>query len=616
MAKNTGASISRPNLRTIQGVQNEVLSEKNAFSLPGIIISLEKLNFALTLRHSAIEASAHPMIVTSAIAPDFNIEYVNPAFERITGYWNAEVIGKNCKFLQGTDQNQPELEEIRAALREQREGNSVLRNYRKDGSIFWNHLYVAPVSNNQGIVTHFVASHYDITVAKNNEAKLMRMAYHDELTGLPNRALLRDRLLQALALAARYSSQVWVLFISLNRFKTVNHSFGHKGSDSVLMIIAHRLRDAIRESDTLARWGDDEFVIVMPEKPAGKLAIAVLQRMIAVVNRAIVFGGQEFFLNCSMGVTRYPQDGEHVDMLLDRADIAAHHAKRKGDNDFQFHTVDMSKLALKRLRIEADLRLAIEREEFVLHYQPQVDLGSGFINGMEALIRWQHPKQGLLYPADFIDIAEETGLIIPIGAWVLRAACTQNKQWQEEGLPSIKVAVNLSLRQFTQQNLAQSFAEILDDIGLSPKELELELTESLIMSNVDQAIAVLRDIKALGVAISVDDFGTGYSSLSYLKLLPIDMLKIDRTFVSDIGAGDGDDAYIVTSIITLAHALKLRVIAEGVETLQQLNYLRRNGCDEMQGYFFSKPLSAEAFAQILRSGKRLPLYRTLRNSIL
>ena len=605
MENDTPASAHQLNLMVLAGIQSDVQPPENNPGFFGDTLTPDQTNFALALRHRAIEASANAMIVTSAIAPGFKIEYVNPAFEKITGYSAAEVIGRNCKFMQGTDLDQPELEEIRAAIRERREGNTVLRNYRKDGSMFWNHLYVAPVRNNQGIVTHFVASQYDITVAKNNEAKLMRMAYHDELTGLPNRALLRDRLLQVLALAGRYDRQIWVLFISLNRFKIINDSFGHKASDRFLTIIAHRLRDAIRESDTAARWGDDEFIIVMQEQPAGKLAMSALQRIIAVVNRAIVFGEQEFFVTCSMGVSRYPQDGDHVDMLLDRADIAAHHAKRKGDNDFQFHTADMNQMALKRLRVEAALRLAIEREEFVLHYQPQVDLSSGAITGMEALIRWQHPEEGLLYPADFIDIAEETGLIIPIGTWVLRAACSQNKQWQEAGLPSIKVAVNLSARQFAQQNLSETIAKILADSGLSPKQLELELTESLIMNDVDQAIGVLRNIKALGVGISVDDFGTGYSSLSYLKRLPIDVLKIDRTFVSDIGAGDGDDAAIVTSIITLAHALKLRVIAEGVETEQQLNYLRGSGCDEMQGYFFSRPVPAEAFAQLLQSGKQL-----------
>ena len=568
--------------------------------------ALTQTTHALELRERAIEASANAMIITSAAGPDFFIEYVNPAFERTTGYSAEEVIGRNCKFLQGDDGDQTGLDEIRTALREKREGNAVLRNYRKDKSLFWNHLYVAPVRDADGSVSHFVASQYDITVLKNDEAKRLHTAHHDALTGLPNRTFLRDCLRQAMVAADRYGRQVWVIVVSLDRFKVINDNFGHQGRDSVLKVTAERLREAVRAADIVAHWGGDEFAIIMPEQPDGVLAGALLPRILEAVNAAIPFGGESLFLNCSMGVSVYPQQGADADTLLDRADIAASHAKRHGRNNVRFHSADMHAMAAKRLRAESELRLAIEREEFVLHYQPQVELASGRVIGMEALIRWQHPQRGLVCPCDFIAIAEETGLIVPIGAWVLRRACRQNRQWQRDGFAPMRVAVNVSARQFAQLDLAATVATVLLDADLAPEYLELELTESVIMSDVGQAIGMLRELKALGVRISVDDFGTGYSSLAYLKRLPIDVLKIDRAFVADIGAGDGDDAAIVTSIITLAHALKLKVVAEGVEIIEQLDYLRRHDCDEMQGYYFSKPLDADAVADLLRSAKPLP----------
>ena len=562
---------------------------------------LGQMFMELSAYKSAIDASANAMVITRATPPDFIIDYVNPAFERITGYGAAEIIGRNCNFLQGDDRDQAGIDEIRLALREQRAGNAVLRNYRKDGTLFWNHLFIAPVRNVDGHLSHFVASQYDITEAKQLEAELLHLAHHDELTGLPNRALLRDRLGQAIAVARRDGGRIWIAFVTLDRFKGINDSFGHSGGDSVLKVIAKRLRGVIRGADTAARWGSDEFAILMPEHNEGGLATAALERITAAVNTPIPYEGQELVLTCSIGVAGYPNDGLDVDTLLERADIAAFHAKNDGSNRFRFHTADMNQKALARLRTEADLRLALKREEFVLHYQPQVDLETGRIIGMEALVRWQHPERGLLGPLEFISLAEETGLIVPIGYWVLRTACLQNRQWQREGLRPIRVAVNLSARQFVRDNVAESVAAVLSEIGLAPSDLELELTESLVMRDVERGIGVLRALKQLGVRIAVDDFGTGYSSLAYLRRLPIDVLKIDRSFVSDIGSGDGDA--IVASVIALAHVLKLKVVAEGVETVEQLEYLRLNHCDEMQGYFFSKPVPAEAFADLLRSDR-------------
>ena len=566
-------------------------------------VELGQMSIDLFVYKSAIEASANAMIITRAAPPDFIIEYVNPAFERITGFTAGEVIGRNCNFLQGDDRNQAGIDEIRLGLREQRVANAVLRNYRKDGTLFWNHLFIAPVRGPTGDVSHFVASQYDITKAKQLEAELLHLAHHDELTGLPNRALLRDRLLHAIVSARRDRSRIWIAFVSLDRFKAINDSFGHGGGDNILRVIAARLQAAIRGSDTAARWGSDEFAILMPEPNEGRLATAALERIMAAVNVPIPYEGQEVVLTCSIGVASYPDDCIDVDSLFEGADIAAFHAKNDGGNRFRFHTADMNQKALARLRTEADLRLALKRDEFVLHYQAQIDLESGRIIGVEALVRWQHPERGLVSPLDFIGIAEETGLIVPIGNWVLRTACLQNRQWQLEGLRPIRMAVNLSARQFARDNLAETVAAILSEIGLAPRDLELELTESLVMSDVERGIGVLRALKQLGVRIAVDDFGTGYSSLAYLRRLPIDVLKIDRSFVADIGSGDGDGEAIVASIIALAHTLKLKVVAEGVETIEQLDYLRQNRCDEMQGYYYSKPVPAEVFAELLRTNR-------------
>ena len=585
----------------VSSMSNDPEHARDALQSSHATAALGRLSIDLSAYKLAIDASANAMVITRATPPDFIIDYVNPAFERITGYGAAEIIGRNCNFLQGDDRDQAGIDEIRLALREQRAGNAVLRNYRKDGTLFWNHLFIAPVRNVDGHLSHFVASQYDITEAKQLEAELLHLAHHDELTGLPNRALLRDRLGQAIAVARRDGGRIWIAFVTLDRFKGINDSFGHSGGDSVLKVIAKRLRGVIRGADTAARWGSDEFAILMPEHNEGGLATAALERITAAVNTPIPYEGQELVLTCSIGVAGYPNDGLDVDTLLERADIAAFHAKNDGSNRFRFHTADMNQKALARLRTEADLRLALKREEFVLHYQPQVDLETGRIIGMEALVRWQHPERGLLGPLEFISLAEETGLIVPIGYWVLRTACLQNRQWQREGLRPIRVAVNLSARQFVRDNVAESVAAVLSEIGLAPSDLELELTESLVMRDVERGIGVLRALKQLGVRIAVDDFGTGYSSLAYLRRLPIDVLKIDRSFVSDIGSGDGDA--IVASVIALAHVLKLKVVAEGVETVEQLEYLRLNHCDEMQGYFFSKPVPAEAFADLLRSDR-------------
>jgi diguanylate cyclase (GGDEF)-like protein len=395
------------------------------------------------------------------------------------------------------------------------------------------------------------------------------------------------------------------MLIDLDRFKFVNDSMGHRAGDVLLMTIAARLRSALPDMDTVARLSGDEFVLILTEHDDEKLAPEIVQRLMEAVAQPVMLGSKEFFVTCSIGIAVYPTDGAGPDSLVEHADIAMYRAKKLGRNNFQFYTPAMNEEALERVRIESALRSALERNEFVLHYQPQVNLVTGKIVGMEALIRWQHPELGVVAPSRFISVAEETGLIVPIGAWVMRTACQQNKLWHDAGLGELRVAVNLSARQFGAPHLLADVTEVLAQTGLAADFLEIELTESLFMSDITLAVEVLHGLKSLGVKLSIDDFGTGYSSLSYLSRFPIDVLKIDRSFVSDI-ARDASDAAIVASIISLAHNLKLSVIAEGVETAEQLDYLFRHGCDEMQGYYFSRPLAAPEFEQLLRQRACLP----------
>jgi diguanylate cyclase (GGDEF)-like protein/PAS domain S-box-containing protein len=555
---------------------------------------------ALRLRERAIECSANAVVIIRAQAPEFAVEYVNPAFERITGYSASDVIGRNIRFLLGEDFDQPGLSDIRFAFAERCEGKAVLRNYRKDGSLFWSDLYIAPVTDDSGKTTHFVAAISDITPMKQYETRLHRLASHDTLTGLPNRALLQDRLQSAITYSARNGHSVWVAFVDLDRFKLVNDTMGHQAGDALLKVIADRLQESVRDSDTVARLGGDEFVLVLPECGDGTAMCTteVVQRVMEAVTQPLTIQGSEFFLSCSMGIAVYPNDGDDVTTLMAHADVAMYRAKDLGRNRFQFYTSSMNDQAMERLRIENELRRALELDELTLHYQPQVNLHTGEIVGVEALVRWNHPTLGMIPPNNFIGLAEENGLIIPIGKWVLRTACEQAKTWHAMGFDRLRIAVNLSARQFNQSDLSASIAATLAQSGLAAHFLEIELTETSVMADIERNILTLSELKSLGIKLSIDDFGTGHSSLAYLKRFPVDTLKIDRSFVCDI-ADNNDDASIVSSIISLSHNLKLNVIAEGVETQSQVDILRAQGCDEMQGFFFCKPLPAKQIEALL-----------------
>ena len=436
--------------------------------------------------------------------------------------------------------------------------------------------------------------------AQQREDQLLTQAQYDHLTGLPNRILLQDRLRQAMEHSNRSGEVFWLVFIDLDSFKFVNDTLGHKSGDQLLCEVSRRLEQVVRDTDTVARFGGDEFIVILQGDMDDNLRMGIVNRMIEAVGAPIVIDGNEVTTTCSAGVSVYPADAKNADALLSNADIAMYRAKELGKNNFQFFTQSMNEKIANRLRLETNLRKALEQNEFVVYYQPKVDLKSKLIVGMEALIRWNNPELGFVSPANFIPLAEESGLIVPIGEWVLRAACMQAVAWQDAGYGKLLMSVNLSARQFQQKSLVGSITAILTETGLEAKCLELELTESLVMGGVDAALKTLHEIKLLGVRLSIDDFGTGYSSLSYLKRLPVDTLKIDKSFTDDIVL-HSDTAPIAASIISLAKNLKLKVVAEGVETSDQVKYLTAHECDEIQGYYFSKPAAATAIEELLKT---------------
>jgi diguanylate cyclase (GGDEF)-like protein len=444
----------------------------------------------------------------------------------------------------------------------------------------------------------------EIGERKSAEQRLGHLAHHDGLTGLPNRILFNDRLSQALIEATRHERLAAVLFLDLDRFKTINDTLGHEVGDQLLKAVAGRLSECLRAGDTVARLGGDEFALILPDIAHVDNVSRIAEKIQSSFGRPFHIGRRDLFVTASIGITLYPFDDNNIDGLLKNADIAMYRAKEHGRNNYQYYTAEMNAKALERLTMENQLRHALDRDELVLHYQPQVDLTSGEICGVEAMLRWQHPEFGLVRPDQFISLAEETGLIVPIGEWVLATACAQNQAWRAAGLKSVSIAVNLSPRQFNQPDFPGTVRRLLAGSGLEAGCLELELTENIMMQHVETTTRALQELSALGVRFSIDDFGTGYSSLSYLKRLPIHSIKIGPNFMRDVTTSAADAALVVT-IIALAHSINIKVVAEGVETKEQLVFLRTHRCDTMQGFYFSKPVPPEEFARLLREGRRL-----------
>jgi len=537
------------------------------------------------------------------------IERVNPAFSQLLGYRPEEITGKTGHEFFHVDsdgaphQTREDCPICYAMGRgEGYVGEELFR--RKDGSLMNVEVSCQPIRSGHE-ATGVVAAFRDISKRKESDERIRYLAEYDTLTNLPNRTLFLDRLRQEIGAAQREQEIFAVLFLDIDLFKSINDSLGHPVGDRLLQEMARRLVECMRASDTVSRQGGDEFIIILRQIRDAADPAQIARKMLTAMGEPFIIDNQELRVSGSIGIALYPADGEDEATLIKNADAAMYHAKKLGRNNFQFFTADLNVRARQRLEMENSLRLALDHREFLLHYQPLVELESGRIIGAEALLRWQHPEQGLVPPGEFIPLAEECGLIVPIGEWVLGEVCRQNKAWQDEGLAKLPVAVNLSPLQFRQRNFEEVIRRALSESGLAPEYLEIEITESLLMSAEEQTIALLYQLKNLGLSIAIDDFGTGYSSLSYLKLFPIDKLKIDRSFVRDVSS-DPDDAAIISAIIAMAHRLRLRVLAEGVETIDQRNFLMLEGCNEAQGYHYSRPLPAEGMKTLLRKGQPLP----------
>lgn len=530
---------------------------------------------------------------------------VNPAFTAITGYTLDEVIGKNPRILKSHHQNPEFYQELWATLLHQGQWHGEIWNRRKSGEAYLQRLTITMHPGHDGKPRNYVAVFTDITELHEKEEHIRHQAYHDALTGLPNRMLFQDRLKQSLLMADRSNQQLAVMFLDLDRFKVINDTFGHHTGDELLRMVAERLSVVLRQSDTVSRFGGDEFVILLSDIEGPQDARNVAEKIIEVFAKPLTVDTHELVLSTSIGISLFPDHGHDATTLMKNADAAMYNAKESGRNTLKLYRPDMNAKASYHLAIEGRLRKALDNSSFVLHYQPRVSLVTGEIVGVEALIRWNDDEYGPIPPNDFIPIAEETGLIIPIGEWVLENACRQSRAWREMG-HDLRVSVNLSPRQFSHATLVDHIAQLLEVNSLPGHSLELELTESMVMTQAEHTIETLKRFKTLGIFIAIDDFGTGYSSLSYLKRFPIDTLKVDKSFVRDITT-DSNDAAIIETIIALGQSLDIEVVAEGVETAEQLAFLSARECSAIQGYYFSKPVPHDELTRMLDAGQRLAL---------
>jgi len=537
-----------------------------------------------------------------------NITFLNVVAETLTGWSSQDAAGKPITRVAplldtGTRAVADSWDRPGGPGSVQRPTSRIL--IRRDGQEIPIEDSVAAMHDRQGLAAGAVVVFRDVSAARAMSLQIAHSAEHDFLTGLPNRMLLSDRIRQAIVNARRHSKQVAVLFLDLDGFKHINDSLGHSVGDKLLQSVGKRLVDCGRAADTVSRQGGDEFVVLLSEVEHSEDAAIAASRMLAAVAEPHAVDDQELHVTTSIGVSIYPDDGLDPETLIKNADTAMYQAKEDGRQSYQYFKPAMNARAVERQSIEACLRRAMARQEFSLHYQPKINFETRAISGVEALIRWTHPTRGSISPAQFIPVAEDCGLILPIGNWVLRQACQQSRAWAEAGLPATTMAVNVSAKEFRAENFLEQLFVILDETGMDPTLLELELTESVLMKHAEAAAATLRTLRDRGVQVAVDDFGTGYSSLSYLRRFPIDALKIDQSFVGQITAG-GDDASIVTAVISMARSLRLRVVAEGVETVGQLEFLQAQKCDEAQGYYFSRPVPALEFAKLLRFGITAP----------
>ncbi len=525
------------------------------------------------------------------------IEYINPAFEKITGYSSDEILGKKPIHFSSGRQSEEFYAHMQSTLLAGRVYRNNLINKRKDGSLFHAEITITPLVDENANITHFIATARDISDAIHDKIRPKQRIQYDNLTALPNRNLFLDQLQQAISRAQPHR-RVAILFLDLDRFKNINDSLGYTAGDQLLQQLSERFRKTIREGDTIARFGSDEFVILLDDFDSNNSLSLIAQKILNSLATPFDINGHEISITASIGISISPNDGEDSDTLLRNADIAMYRAKELGKNNFQYYSEAMMAHVFEHLSLENNLRHALERNEFVLYYQPQVDARNGKIFGVEALLRWQHPELGLIMPNNFISLLEETGLIEPVGIWVLETACKQSRQWHESGMGFVHMSVNLSSRQFNNKDFIISLQNIIKDTQVNPQYLELELTESMLMRNTRSITTALKNLNNLGVRFAIDDFGTGYSSLNYLRRFPIDTIKIDRAFIRDI-THDTDDLAICSAIIGMTQSLSLKVIAEGVETHAQLDILKTKDCHCIQGNVFSPAVTAAEMTQML-----------------
>ncbi|WP_096701589.1 EAL domain-containing protein [Magnetospirillum sp. 15-1] len=523
------------------------------------------------------------------------IEYVNRAFVLVSGYSEDEVLGRNPRLLKSGETVASAYRDMWHCLSSGATWQGELCNRAKDGSLFWEYATISPIRDDDGTVTHFMAVKENITQRKETELQLVHQATHDTLTGLPNRVLLEDRVYHAIEVAKREGGRIGLMFLDLDRFKIVNDSLGHVAGDQLLKVVADRLRHTLRRSDTVARLGGDEFVVVLTHFQSSSELAEVAEKIAAALDEPVELSGHKVHVGASIGIALYPDDGDNFNALMKDADTAMYRAKQKGRNTFCFYDSHMNDEALDRLKLEEALRRALVRGEFQLFYQPQVDLQTGLTSGVEALIRWNSPERGQVSPGLFIPVAEESNLISMIGWWVLEESCRQLAAWREDGLTGLKVAVNVSGRQFLNHALVECISDLMAQYQILPNQLEIELTESTVMAEPDRAIEQLNRLREIGIQVSVDDFGTGYSSLSYLKRLPLSTIKVDRSFVHDVN-NQSDNAAIVSAILGLADALDMSIVAEGVETEGEEQHLKDAGCIKVQGFRYAKPMPADQLA--------------------
>ena len=561
------------------------------------ITELSQQQDRLRLSAKVFESTTEGIVITDK---DGTILAVNPAFCTITGYTEQEALGQNPRILKSDRHHQSYYQEMWKSLETVGKWQGEIWNKRKDGNTYPELLTISSILNDTGETTHYVAVFMDITAINEMVKQLDHLAHHHPLTHLPNRRLLQTRLNHSIQRAVTEQHQGTAIYIDLDNFKNINDSLGHTAGDEVLKEVATRLKQHTRDVDTIAHLGGDEFVLVLDQVRSVHNVVVRCEEVLQRLNSPYNVDNYELFVSASLGITIFPDDGTNADEVLKNADTAMFKAKEKGKNSYHIYSPELTDAAFERVVLESHLRHAIEKNELILHYQPQVTLPAGEVIACEALVRWQHPELGLIAPDRFIPLSEETGLIVPIGEWVLRTACQQWVNWHKQGLNLRRIAVNLSGRQIQQKELPTMVQRILEETGCPAQALELEITESFLMQHPKQSIAVLQKIKELGIELSIDDFGTGHSSLNYLKRFPVNRLKIDRSFVADIPENEEDNA-LVKAIIAIGKSLKLNVIAEGIETLEQSNFLTENGCNEGQGYLYSRPVDANQIQTILKN---------------